>query len=290
MLEQTGERRVEGSVACPETRKGEDALTTELLNQATLREDDAEDITKRGQSDKHGESALCGATKNIPKERSGYQATSCQDLFLRNGGKVGNVDKHVENRHDPDGQRGCNLERSDRIAGFAKGIVGVAVANIAPDDIVERSDNTICTPSSSFKGIGEVVRFLGKLDVAAKCNPARHHNDQHDDEFNYTEKVLESETPLESGAMDQEGSGDTSKADTSLVPSINFDIGGVKYVFAKHDRIASRPSEENHVSCVQACGEELGLPEDILEVVFLAAILRYCRAEFQVNCRPGSGN
>jgi len=226
VLKQTSQGGVEGFVAGPEAGEWQNTLAAELLHETTLREDDAENVSKSGKGHKDGEGALGGAAKHVAEEGCGDKATGGQDLLLWHGGEVGNVDKHVQDGDDADGHRRGNLERSDGVLGLAEGVVGVAVADVAPDDVVERCDNTVGTSRGPLKGIREVVGLLvlGQLDVAGESNPAGNDNDQDDEYLDGAQDVLESDPPLQRCAVDEERGRDAGQADYTLVPTPNLDI------------------------------------------------------------------
>lgn len=95
VLEETSERSVEGAVASPQPRPGEDTLATQLLHKATLGEDDTEDVSESRKRNEDGKCALSLGSKNIAEERRSHKALRSDDLVGRNGGEVGDVDKHV---------------------------------------------------------------------------------------------------------------------------------------------------------------------------------------------------
>lgn len=100
MLEEAGERGIEGSVAGPEAGEGKDTLAAELLDETTLGKYDTKDITKGRECYKDGESALSFGAEDVTEERGGNQALRGYDFLGRDGGEVCNVDKHVQ---DSDG-------------------------------------------------------------------------------------------------------------------------------------------------------------------------------------------
>lgn len=177
VLEQTGQGRVERLAAGPETREGQDTLTTKLLDQTTLGEDDTQDVAKRGQRDKHGQGTLGALAKHVAEERGGHETLAGEDLLLGHTRKVRDVDEHVEDRDGADGERRGDLERADGVLGLAEGVVGVAVADIGPDDAVKRGDDTISAAGRALKGVGQVVG--GVLEVDER----RDDDDEHDDEL-----------------------------------------------------------------------------------------------------------
>lgn len=119
MLKETGQRGVEGPVARPEAREGQDTLAAQLLHQAALGENDAEHVAIGRQSNEHAQGALGGAAKDIAEERGGDEAAGGNDLVLGHRREVGNVDKHVEHRYDADGQRRGNAQGPDGVSRFA---------------------------------------------------------------------------------------------------------------------------------------------------------------------------
>lgn len=119
MLKETGQRGVEGPVARPEAREGQDALAAQLLHQAALGEDDAEHVAIGRQSNEHAQGALGGAAKDVSEQRGGNEAAGGDDLVLGHRGEVGNVDKHVEHRYDADSQRRGDAQGAYGVSRFA---------------------------------------------------------------------------------------------------------------------------------------------------------------------------
>lgn len=290
MLKETGKRSVERSVAGPEAGKGEDTLTTKLLNETTLRENDTENIAKSRKSDKDGQGTLGSAAKDVAEERGSDETLGSEDLVSGDGGKVGNVDEHVEDRDGDDGNRGGNLESADGVLCLAEGVVGVGVADKTPDDVVQGSDDTVGASSGSLKGVGQVVGLLVNLEVTTESNETTKDDDQDDDDLDNTEEVLKSDTPFESETMDEEGDGDASHTDTTLVPSIDLYVGGVEDVFSKDDRVTGSPTEEDDVSGVETSDEELGLSIDVFKVVLFTTILGDSSSKLEVDGSTSSGN
>lgn len=56
-----------------------------------------------------------------------------------------NICKHVKYANDSKSRGRSHLESFDRIPRFGQRIIGVAVANITPDDVVEGRDNSVTT-------------------------------------------------------------------------------------------------------------------------------------------------
>lgn len=290
MLEQTSERCVEGLVAGPEAREGQDALTAELLDKTTLGEDDGEDVAKGGKGNEDGEGALGGATKNVAEQGSGDEAARGQDLLLGNGSEVGNVDEHVKNRDGTDGDGSSKLQGADRVLRLAEGVVGVAVTDVGPDDVVDGGDDTVGTAGGALKGIVEVVEVIVDLEVTAEGNEASDDHEEDNGELDPAEKVLQAQTPLEGGTVDDEGRGDASETDTTLVEAGDLNVGGVQDVLAKDDRVTGGPTEEDDVAGVETGGQELGLAVDVLEVVLLTTVLGNGGAELHVDGGTSKGD
>lgn len=234
VLKETGQRGVEGAVARPEAREGQDALTAQLLHQAALGEDDAEHVSVGRQSNEHAQRALGCAAKDVAEQRGGDEAAGGDDLVLGHRGEVGNVDKHVEHRDDANGQRRGDAQGADGVACFAQRIVRIRISNVAPDDVVQGRDDAVGAARGALKGVGEVVRLLvlGELEVAGKRNPAANDDDEDDDDLDGTEQVLQSDAPLECQAVDQKGRRDAGEADAALVPPVDLNVGSVEDVLA----------------------------------------------------------
>lgn len=292
MLEETGSRRVEGTVARPETGEWKDTLATKFLDETALREDDGEDVAKGGEGDEDGQRALGSATKDVPEQRGSYKSAGGDDLLLGNRGKVSDVDEHVQDRDHTDGERSGDLESAHGVLCLGQGVVGVAVTNVTPDDVVKSGHDTISGTSGALKRLGEVVRLLvfGELEMTTKGNPAGDNDDQDDDDLDGAEEVLKTDTPLDRGGMDQEGGSDAGETDSTLVPSVDLNVGGVQDVLAKDDRVAACPAEQHNISSVEAGGEELGLAINEFEVVLLTTVLGDSRTELEIDSGAGEGD
>lgn len=288
MLKETSERSVERSVASPETRERQNTLATEFLDETTLREDDTEDVSERRQSDKDGHGALSSRAHDIAEERSSDETLRGNDLSLGDGGEVGDVDKDVDDGDRDDGSGSSDLEGSHRVAGFAEGVVGVAVTDKTPDDVVQSSDNTISATGSTLKGVAEVVGLLISLEMTTKGDETADDHDKDDDELDDTKNILKTKTPFKSSSVDDERSRDTSQTDTTLVPTVDLLVGSMEDILSENDRVARSPAHENDVRSVDASDEELWLAVDELEIVLLAAVLGDTGSPFEVDgCASG---
>lgn len=136
MLEETGERSVEGLVAGEEAGEGQNAFATKLLDNTTLGEDDGENVSEGGEGDEDGEGTFSPGTEDIAEERGCKDTTAVGNLLAGHGSEVGDIDKHVENADSDDGNGGGALESTDGVLHLGHGVVGVAVANVGPDDVV----------------------------------------------------------------------------------------------------------------------------------------------------------
>lgn len=290
MPQKTWERSVERSIAGPEFGKRQDALATQLLHEPALREDHTEDIPQCRQRHEDGQGALGRRPHDVAEERRGDEPLGGEHLLLWHGGKVRDVDQHVKHADDADCEGRCDLERADGVLGLAEGVVGVAVADVAPDDVVERRDDAVGAARRPLKRVGEVVGLLVELDAARQRRPASKDHDQDDEDLDAAEEVLESQPPFECEAVDQEREGEAGQADAALVPPVDLDVGGVQDVFAEDDGVAAGPAEEDNVAGVEAGGQELGLTPDVFQVVLLATVLWDRRAEFHEHRSPGQGD
>lgn len=63
--------------------------------------------------------------------------------------------------------------------------------------------------------------------MATKSNEPAKDDDDDDDQFDGSEKVLQAQTPVKGKTVDQEGGGDASQANGTLVPAVDLDLGGV---------------------------------------------------------------
>ncbi|KAI6776592.1 hypothetical protein HG530_000537 [Fusarium avenaceum] len=264
VLKETGERGVEGSVAGPQTRE------------------------RQSDKDRHG--ALSSRAHNVAEQRGGDKTLRSNDLSLGDGSKVGNVDEDVDDRDRDDGSGSSNLEGSHRVAGLAEGVVGVAITDETPDDVVQSSDNTVGASSGALKGVAQVVGLLIDLEVSTEGDESADDHDEDNGQLDESESVLQTKTPLESASVDEERSGDTGQTNSSLVPSIDFLVGSVEDVLAKDDRVTRRPTHQENVRSVHASDEEPGLAVDELEVVLLTTVLGDTGSPFEVDGSTSSGN
>lgn len=286
MLKQTGQRGVEGTVAGEESRKGQNTLTTKLLDKTALGEDDTQDVAKSRQGDENGESSLGSLTKHVSEERGGNKSLGFENLLLGHTGEIRNVGEHVQEGDGANSQGSGNPESSGRVLGLAEGVVGVAVADETPNDVVKRGDDTIGASSGALKGVVEAVDLLDLLDVGQRCN------DDDDDNANLdnTKEVLKTQSPFQSSAVNQESGCDTSHSNTSLVPIGNLDSRSVENVFTKDDRVTGSPTQEDNIGGVHARHEEAGLAVDVFQVVLLATVLGETSAEFHIDGCTGPGD
>lgn len=290
VLKETSERSVERSVAGPETREGQNTLATELLDKTTLREDDTEDVSESRQSDKDRHGALSSRAHDVAEERSSDETLRGNDLSFGDGSEVSDVDEDVDDRDGDDGSRSSDLEGSHGVASLAEGVVGVAVTDKTPDDVVQSSDNTISAAGSTLKGVLEVVGLLVSLEMTAKGNKTADDHDEDDEELDDAESILKTKPPFESTSMDEERSGDTSQTNTTLVPAINLGIRSMEDILSKDDRVTRSPAHEKNVRSVDAGDEELGLAVDELEIILLTTVLGDTGSPFEVHGRTSSGD
>lgn len=286
MLEQTGERRVEGSVASPKTGKGQNTLTSQLLNQSSLREDNTEHVTEGGQRNEHRQSTLSLVAIHVSEQRCGNESLGFKHLLLGHTGEVRDVGEHVKDRNGAQSQGSSELERSGRVLGLAQSVVGVGVADVTPDDVIQGGDNAVRASSGSFKRVVEAVVFADLLQVGQ-----RSHNDQDNDEdLQDTKEVLQSNTPFQSSTVDEKGGGQASQGNTTLVPAGDFNLRGMKDVLAKYDGVTSGPAKKDDIARVEAGGQELGLSVDKLKVVLFTAVARQAGSEFHVYSSSSGGD
>lgn len=92
--------------------------------------------------------------------------------------------------------------------------------------------------------------------------------------------------PLQGQPVYQESDGHAGESNTTLIPPIHLDIGGVEDVLAEDHGVASRPAEQNHIAGVETRSQELRLPIHVLQVVLLPAILGDRGAELEIDRRP----
>lgn len=126
--------------------------------------------------------------------------------------------------------------------------------------------------------------------MTSKSHPSRNDDEEDDDELDHTQEVLKHETPLDSKGMDEEGSRDTGQTDTTLVPTIHFDVRRVQDILAKDDTVTGRPTQQDGIGRVHGRHQELGLLEDIFEVVLLSTVLGNSSTPFQIDSSTSHSN
>jgi hypothetical protein len=284
MFKQTSQRRVEGLATAPEPGEWQDALTTELLHQTALREDDTQDVTKGGESDEDRQSALGTFAKHVSEKGGSNEALGGENLLLGHTGKVGNVDEHIQDRDGADGEGRSDLECADGVLHLAHGVVGVGVSDVTPDDVVQRRHDAIGTSSGALERVGEVLG--GVLEVDQRRND----DDENNAELDNSEHILQPQSPFQSSTVNQEGDGDTSETQTSGIPLARLNPRRKKDVLAKHDRISCSPAKKNNIAGVQRGSEEPRLAEDILENILLASVSGNCRTKLHIDGSTSGGD
>lgn len=150
-------------------------------------------------------------------------------------------------------------------------VVGIGIANKGPNDIVQCHDNAISASSGSLKGIGKVMRSFN-LGMTSQSHPASNDDENNDDKLDYSKKVLKAQTPIQCKTVDQEGGSDTRQPNSTLVPSVDLDIGRVENVLSKDDTVARSPPEQDGIGSEHGRGQELWLLVNIFEIILLASI------------------
>lgn len=186
MFKEASQRRIKRTVASPEAGEWQDALAAKLLDQTSLRKDDTQDVAKGRERNKDRQSTLGRLAIHVAEKRSSHETLRLEDLLLGDGSKVGNVGEHIQDGNRANGQRRGKLESARRVLGLAKGIVGVAIADVAPNDIVQRRDNTICASRGALKRLGKGVVLADLFEI-----DERRDNDEYNDEnLDYTQQIL----------------------------------------------------------------------------------------------------
>lgn len=101
--------------------------------------------------------------------------------------------------------------------------------------------------------------------MTSKCGESSDDNNEQDDKLYNTENVLQAKTPLQSETVNEEGGRDTSETDTSLVPAVDRNLGGIENIFTENDAVGSSPSEENNVSSLSKSQSRAALNEPVAE-------------------------
>lgn len=291
VFEKTDKWGVEWLVGSPETRPWKNTLTTDLLNQTTLGEDDGEDVSEGGERDEDRKSSLSLWSEHVAEERGSKNTSRRQDLLAWNSCEVCNVGQHVKDGDGTEGSWSGNLQSLDWVLGLGKSVVGVGVSNVRPNDVVESGDNSVCGSGSSSKGIGEVIWLLNAwLKVASKGSESGADDQEKNQKLDNAQEVLKTETPVHGECVNQESNCDTGESDTTLVPAVDLDTGGVQNILSEDDGVGAGPTEEDDVGCVHGRDEVLWLAEDVLEVVLLSSVTWEPCAELHVDGKASCRN
>ena len=92
------------------------------------------------------------------------------------------------------------------------------------------------------------------MHMSRECHPTSDDDKQNDNQLDDTEQILQKQTPFHRQGVDEESNGDTGQADTTLVPSPDFDIGRVEDVLAEDDAVAGGPAQQDGVCGVHGGG------------------------------------
>ncbi len=153
-----------------------------------LRKDDTEDIAKCREGYKNRECSFRLWTEDVPEEGSGKNAARSQNLFLRHRREVRDldsgmsqlghshartrfsyIDQHIQNGHSTQSKRSRNFQGPHRISRFTQGVIGIAVANVAPDHVVQGCHNPVCATSGTLECVVEIMGFVN-LTCASKSS------------------------------------------------------------------------------------------------------------------------
>lgn len=197
MLGEANQGGVERGIASPEVGEGKDALASNLLDQTALGEDDGEDVAEGREGDEDGQGALGLGAEHVPEEGGGENAARGENLFARDGGEVRDVGKHVEDCYGAEGEGCGDLEGAHGVLGLGQRVVGVAVADVGPDDVVEGGHDAVGRAGGAGEGVGEVIGLLdARLEVAAEGGEAGEDDEEEDEQLDYAEEVLQTQTPV----------------------------------------------------------------------------------------------
>lgn len=197
VLGEANQGGVERGIASPEVGEGKDTLASDLLDQTALGEDDRKHVPERRQRDEDGQGALGFGAEHVPEEGGGENAARGEDLFAGDGGEVGDVGQHVEDCYGAEGEGCGNLEGAYGVLGLSQRVVGVAVADVGPDDVVEGGHDAVGRAGCAGEGVGEVVGLLNAgLEVAAEGGETGEDDEQEDEQLDYAEEVLQTQTPV----------------------------------------------------------------------------------------------
>lgn len=92
--------------------------------------------------------------------------------------------------------------------------------------------------------------------MASKSGESSDDDNEQNDKLDNTKNVLQAKTPLQSQTVNKEGRRDTSETNSSLIPAVDRDLGGIEDVFTKDDAVGSSPTKKNDVASLfesQSC-------------------------------------
>lgn len=119
--------------------------------------------------------------------------------------------------------------------------------------------------------------------MASKGSESRADDQEQNQKLDNAQEVLKAETPVHGKGVNQESSCDTGESDTTLVPAVDLDTGGVQNVLSEDDGVGAGPTEEDDVGCVHGGDEVLRLAVDVFEVVLLSSVTWESCAELHVD-------
>ena len=79
--------------------------------------------------------------------------------------------------------------------------------------------------------------WIGNFDRASKSGESRKDDDQEDGKLDEAKEILQTKTPFERQAVNQECRSDACESHTSLVPAADFDVGGMEDVLSKDNGV-----------------------------------------------------
>ena len=118
VLEQPGERGVEGFVGSEEARERQNPFTSEFLHDPALGEDHGQNVSKSGECDEDGKRAFRLLAKDVAEEGGRKDTARGDYLVFGHGREIGDVCEHVQDADEDESGRGGNPEGTDGVAGF----------------------------------------------------------------------------------------------------------------------------------------------------------------------------
>ena len=140
---------------------------------------------------------------------------------------------------------------------------------------------TVPFTDSEFESVVKVV-WVGNPPVASQSRKAGEDDEKQDDNFEDTEGVEETDTPLGQRRVQQDSECDAGDRDTARLPSVlRGRVVSVKDVTTECERVSGRETEKNHLGEQHRGCEQLGIAVYAFKVVLFTARAGNSETEFE---------